>query len=132
MTIGTIAGRFGLAPHVLRHWESAGLLSPLRGAGGRRRYSSDDLYRIAVILRAKEAGFSLKDIQDMLNTRDPLERRDILERRRTGLIRRIAQARTSLDMIDHALDCDHEDFTACGHFQAMVAGRIGVGTRRPL
>ncbi|WXK67305.1 MerR family DNA-binding transcriptional regulator [Nonomuraea sp. N2-4H] len=28
MAIGEVAARFGLAPHVLRHWEAMGLLSP--------------------------------------------------------------------------------------------------------
>ncbi|MER5317779.1 MerR family transcriptional regulator [Streptosporangium roseum] len=28
MTIGDVAARFGPATHVLRHWESMGLLSP--------------------------------------------------------------------------------------------------------
>ena len=29
-TIGELAARFGLATHVLRHWEDMGLLSPAR------------------------------------------------------------------------------------------------------
>ena len=30
MTIGELAARFGLATHVLRHWEAVGLLGPER------------------------------------------------------------------------------------------------------
>ena len=33
LTIGELATRFGLATHVLRHWEDEGLLSPARRAG---------------------------------------------------------------------------------------------------
>ncbi|MEU1481969.1 MerR family DNA-binding transcriptional regulator [Streptomyces sp. NPDC005760] len=29
MSIGALAARFGLATHVLRHWESMGLLHPV-------------------------------------------------------------------------------------------------------
>jgi MerR family copper efflux transcriptional regulator len=128
MAIGEIAKRFGLATHVLRHWESMGLLAPARVEGDRRRYGHDDLYRVAVILRAKEAGFTLDDIREMIATGDPAGRRDILLRRHADLTRRIAEAQTSLDLIERALDCDHEDFTGCAHFQAMVAERIGVGS----
>ncbi|WP_330468582.1 MerR family transcriptional regulator [Micromonospora zamorensis] len=39
MTIGDIAGRFGLATHVLRPWRSVGLLTPARVVAGRRRYA---------------------------------------------------------------------------------------------
>ncbi|GAA3513306.1 DNA-binding transcriptional MerR regulator [Streptosporangium album] len=125
MTIGEIAERFGLATHVLRHWESMGLLTPARVEGDRRRYGHDDLYRIAVILRAKEAGFALDDIREMIATEDPAARHDILLRRHAELTRRIAEAQASLELIECALDCDHEDFTGCPHFQTMAAERIG-------
>ena len=59
MSIGEAAGHFGLATHVLRHWETMGLLSPPRATGGRRRYERSDLYRVASVLLAKEAGLAL-------------------------------------------------------------------------
>ena len=126
MSIGEIAARFGLATHVLRHWESVGLLAPSRAVAGRRRYGPDHLYRIAVILRAKEAGFGLDDIRDMIAAPSPAQRIEVLRRHRADLARRIAQAQASLDLIDCALTCDHDDFTSCPHFRAMVADRIGV------
>ncbi|MEU7915795.1 MerR family transcriptional regulator [Microbispora bryophytorum] len=49
--IGEAAARFGLATHVLRHWESVGLLTPARVAGDRRRYGPGDLFRVAVLER---------------------------------------------------------------------------------
>ena len=85
MSIGDIAERFGVPAHVLRHWESMGLLAPSRAEGQRRRYGPDDLYRVAVILRGKEAGFSLDDIREMMSTRDAAARRDVLVRRRSDL-----------------------------------------------
>ncbi|WP_240809019.1 MerR family transcriptional regulator [Microbispora catharanthi] len=129
MSIGQVAEHFGLATHVLRHWESVGLLEPARIGGDRRRYGPDDLYRIAVILRAKEAGFGLDDIREMIAAREPAERRVILRRLENDLRRRIAQAEASLELIRCALDCDHEDFTSCAHFQEMVTERIGREAR---
>ncbi|MFD8563568.1 MerR family transcriptional regulator [Streptosporangium canum] len=125
MTIGDVAARFGLATHVLRHWESMGLLSPARVEGERRRYAPSDLYRVAVILRAKEAGFGLDDIREMITTADSGERRQILRHHRADLARRIAESQAALALIDCALDCDHEDFADCADFQAAVATRIG-------
>ncbi|GHF08827.1 MerR family transcriptional regulator [Amycolatopsis deserti] len=127
MSIGEIAAQFGLATHVLRHWESMGLLAPSR-LGGRRRYGADDLYRIAVILRAKEAGLGLDEIREMITTSDPAERRSVLLRRRDELAERIARAQASLDLIECALGCDHDDFTSCPHFQAVMAERIALST----
>src|SRR4051794_13418097 len=91
MSIGEVAGRFGLATHVLRHWETMGLLSPARVNGGRRRYGSSDLVRVATILLAKDAGLALADIRDLLTTTDIEERRRIQRRHRAQLIQRIAE-----------------------------------------
>lgn len=124
MAIGTVAAGFGLATHVLRHWEAVGLLSPVRAEGERRRYSRSDLYRIAVILRAKEAGFGLEEIKEMLLTEDAAVRREVLRRRRADLLKRIAQAQASLELIDCAMECDHEDFAGCRHFQAVITDRV--------
>ena len=122
-SIGEIAGRFGLPAHVLRHWESVGLLAPGR-AGGQRRYTEDDLYRIAAILRAKQAGLSLDQIRQMITTRRG-DRRAILGEQRDELHRRIAAAQAALELIDGAMSCRHEDFTQCPHYRRLVTERIG-------
>ncbi|TDC58078.1 MerR family transcriptional regulator [Actinomadura sp. KC345] len=129
MSIGEVAGHFGLATHVLRHWETMGLLSPERATGGRRRYGRSDLYRVASILLAKEAGLALTDIRDILTTADVEKRRDIQRRHRDDLARRIAEMQAALNFIEGGLNCDHEDITECPNYQSLVADRIG--TRAP-
>ncbi|WP_204009637.1 helix-turn-helix domain-containing protein [Virgisporangium aurantiacum] len=126
LSIGEAAARFGLAPHVLRHWESVGLLAPARAVAGRRRYGRDQLYRIAIILRAKEVGFGLDDIRAIMTAPNPATRTDLLRGHRADLARRIARAQTSLDLIDCALGCEHEDLGACPHFQAILTDRIAM------
>jgi MerR family copper efflux transcriptional regulator len=131
LTVGEVAERFGLATHVLRHWESLGLLSPARTTGDRRRYTTRDVYRVAVILRAKEAGLALDDIRELITAEDPATRNDILRRHHADLVQRIAAARASLALIECALDCDHEDIADCAHFQAAVADRINATNHEP-
>lgn len=123
LSIGELAGRFGLATHVLRHWESVGLLRPSRVAGERRRYGSADLYRVAVILRSKEAGFGLDDIGELLAAETPAHRRTVLERQRHQLRDRIAKAQASLDLVECALGCDHDDIVTCPNFRAFIEER---------
>lgn len=130
MTIGEIAGRFGLATHVLRHWESAGLLAPARVVAGRRRYRSADLYRVATILRAKEAGLSLEQIRDLLHAVGSGRRREILLRHRDDLVARIDALRDALQFVEGGLACEHDDFTACPHYQETVRARIGARAGR--
>ena len=64
-TIGQLAARFGLATHVLRHWEDVGLIEPER-VNGRRRYRTWHASRVATILLLKDAGFRLDQIGEWL------------------------------------------------------------------
>ncbi|MET8154864.1 MerR family transcriptional regulator [Sphaerisporangium sp. NPDC005289] len=125
MSIGEVAGHFGLATHVLRHWDSMGLLSPVRVTGGRRRYDSSDLHRVAAILVGKEAGLALNDIRDMLTTTDIEKRRETQRRQRDVLVRRMAKTQAALTLIEGGLTCDYEDITECPTFQSLVSDRMG-------
>jgi DNA-binding transcriptional MerR regulator len=129
MSIGEVAGHFGLGTHVLRHWETMGLLSPARAAGGRRRYGRSDLYRVAGILLAKEAGLALNDIRDILTTSDLDKRRTITRRHRDELIRRIEEMGAALNLIEGGLACGFEDITECPHYQSLVAERMACTYR---
>ena len=129
MSIGEVAGQFGLATHVLRHWETMGLLSPARASGGPRRYGSSDLYRVAGILLAKEAGLALTDIRDILTTADVETRRKITRRHRDELVRRIEEMRAALNLIEGGLACDYEDITECPSYQSLVADRMACTYR---
>ena len=121
MTIGQVADHFGLPAHVLRHWESVGLLSPTRVEGGRRRYSRDDLFRVASIVRAKQAGLPLPDIRAFLAARDPATRKDVLRRNQRALQARMAALRSALDLVEAGLNCSHEDISTCPNYRARLA-----------
>ena len=130
LTIGDLAGQFGLGTHVLRHWESMGLLEPDRLPNGRRVYGPEHHTRVAVILHAREVGLGLDQIRQLVAGPDGAARRATLARHRADLVRRIAWARASVDLIDHALECPHDDFVDCPEFQRLVhglAGRVGTG-----
>ncbi|MFG3256336.1 MerR family transcriptional regulator [Streptomyces sp. NPDC048172] len=124
--IGEIAHEFGLAPHVLRHWEASGLLSPPRDGAGRRRYGDAERVRVAVVLRAKEAGMGLEAIRALLTRGDPATQRATLRAQRDVLRERAARTRAELELVEHALDCAHEDLTDCPRFQELVRERAGV------
>ncbi|WP_237102039.1 MerR family transcriptional regulator [Nonomuraea sp. MG754425] len=127
MTIGQVADRFGLPTHVLRHWESVGLLSPGRVAGDRRRYTRDDLFRVASIVIAKQAGLPLPDIREFLAARDPATRKDVLRRNQRVLQARMAALRSALDLLEAGMNCSHEDITTCPNYQAHLAGTVLAG-----
>ncbi|WP_344237160.1 MerR family transcriptional regulator [Kribbella hippodromi] len=123
MSIGELAERFGLATHVLRHWETMDLLSPARDRAGARYYASTDLERVALILMGKEAGFSLTELRALLATGNPMDQRDVLRRHVTELENRITQAQTAKALVEHALDCP-DTFATCPHARERIAAKI--------
>jgi DNA-binding transcriptional MerR regulator len=124
--IGALAARFGLATHVLRHWEAMGLLHPGRDTAGRRRYGPDDLTRVATILILKEAGLDLSTIRSLSATVDRATRHEILRPAAEELRSRIAAAQASLELIEGGLNCEHEDVTQCPAYRRRIAERAGL------
>ena len=60
----------GVDPQMLRIYEQRGLLSPFRTEGGTRRYSSDDIDRIATITTLLGQGLNLAGIGHVLQLRE--------------------------------------------------------------
>lgn len=127
-SVGELAASFGLATHVLRHWEDVGLLRPARDAAGRRVYGEADLYRVAVIVRSKSAGMSLEQVAVLLDAEAP-DRHRVLEAHVADLDRRMAEMRVHREMTEHALRCRAHDIATCPRFteavQDLVRGEVG-------
>lgn len=69
-TIGELAKKAAVNIQTIRFYERQGILKPVeRLESGYRKYDGDSLKRLHFILQAKELGFSLKEIQDLLNLR---------------------------------------------------------------
>lgn len=70
LTIGKIARRSGAAVETIRFYEREGLIEkPARSAAGYRHYRPDVVARLRFIRQAKELGFSLAEIRELLALR---------------------------------------------------------------
>lgn len=68
LRIGKLAEHTGVSVETLRYYERCNLLNePQRSASGYRLYPSNAVNRIQFILNAKNLGFSLKDIVELLS-----------------------------------------------------------------
>lgn len=71
LTIGELASRTGTKVQTIRYYEQIDLLpAPERSAGNQRRYTSGHLDRLAFIRHARELGFSLGAIRELLGLAD--------------------------------------------------------------
>lgn len=67
LTIGTLAERSSVGVETIRFYERQGLLPPpSRTSSGYRAYPPDAVERVQFIRRAKEVGFTLEEIGELL------------------------------------------------------------------
>ena len=67
VTIGRLADELGVSVDTVRYYERRGLLpEPRRTDAGYRSYGDDDRRRLAFILRAKQLGFTLREIAGLV------------------------------------------------------------------
>jgi len=73
LTIGRAARRAGVGVETVRFYERQGLLKePSRQRSGYREYDEDVVAQLRFIRRAKQLGFTLKEIKELLSLRrDP-------------------------------------------------------------
>ena len=75
LTIGTLARRTGTKVQTIRYYEQIGLMpEPGRTAGGQRRYGVAELDRLAFIRHARQLGFTLEAIRELLDLSDNPEK----------------------------------------------------------
>lgn len=67
LTIGKVAKASGLSVETIRYYEREGLLLPAgRSASGYRFYAESSVQRLRFIRRAKQLGFTLVEIRNLL------------------------------------------------------------------
>ncbi len=87
MTIGEVARRVGVSVDTIRFYEKEGLLAPAwRRASGYREYDGEAVRRLRFIRRAKQLGFTLADIRELLALR-------VESGSRCGRVKRRAEAK---------------------------------------
>lgn len=71
LSIGKLGQAAGVKVPTIRYYEQIGLLpSPGRSGGNQRLYSATMLHRLAFIRHARELGFPLESIRDLLSLSD--------------------------------------------------------------
>jgi MerR family transcriptional regulator, redox-sensitive transcriptional activator SoxR len=124
-SISQIAQRAGLRTSAIRYYEQIGILSRAPRVSGQRRYDETALYRLAVLRRAQEAGFSLDEIRQLFFGFSPST--PVSQRWRKLAARKMVELDAQIDQIQSMRKllaklescCDCETVERCG--AGMVA-----------
>lgn len=122
ITIGEFAKLCGVGVETIRFYQRQGILNtPLLGkelsSGRIRRYGEQDISRLRFILAAKKAGFTLKEIKELLDldAKNDRERvRSIAQHRITQLDSQIAELTDARESLHHLVnECRKSNLSAC-------------------
>jgi MerR family mercuric resistance operon transcriptional regulator len=105
LTIGKVARGAGLAIDTVRYYEREGLLEePARTASGYRHYRPDAVARLRFIRQAKDLGFTLSEIRELLTLKvAPGKSCADVRARAQGKIADVEQRIAQLDRMKRAL-----------------------------
>lgn len=132
MTVGTFARSGGVGVETVRYYQRLGLLgTPERAggdgpAGGIRRYGSADVRRLRFIRQAKDAGFTLEQIRELLEldaSHDRKRARALAGERIAALDARIAELQTARNALQRlAHECGASNKGPCPIIAAFEQG----------
>ena len=137
MNIGEASRASGVSPKMIRHYESLGLIPPAaRSDAGYRRYSANDVHLLAFIARARDLGFSIAEIAQLVGlwqdrTRPSakvkalaLEQVARLERK----VRELQEMKATLQRL--AASCHGDDRPECPILESLASGGEASSARR--
>ena len=127
MQIGEAARRTGVSAKMIRHYESIGLIpSADRRDSNYRDYGHHDVHRLGFIRRARDLGFSIEEIRDLLRlwgdqARESAEVRALTLGHLTELDRKISLLSEMRDTLTHLADaCDGDHRPDCPIIESLA------------
>jgi Cu(I)-responsive transcriptional regulator len=115
MNIGQAAARSSVSAKMVRHYEALGLLPRVaRTQAGYRQYGDAEVHTLRFIRRARDLGFSMAEIGELLKLwqnrrRASADVRRIAERHVADLERRIAEMASMKRTLQHLVHCCRGD-----------------------
>ena len=119
LAISDVARVFGLRTSAIRYYEQIGILpSPVR-KNGQRRYDDSVLFRLAVVQRARETGFTLEEIRELFfgfppGTRPPKRWHQLSQRKIAELRERMKRLKAMENLLERVENCRCNALDECG------------------
>lgn len=126
LTIGKLAGATGTKVETIRYYEQIGLLAaPARSAGNYRTYEGEHLRRLSFIRRARDLGFSIDQVRELMGLADRREQScmavDVIaNQHRDAITRKIADLTALASELDALIDsCSRNTVAECRIIEAL-------------
>lgn len=137
VNIGDAARLSGVSAKMVRHYESLGLLPRVaRTDSGYRQYSENEVHTLRFIRRARDLGFSMEEIGELVSLWQNRRRasasvRRIAQKHADELAQRIAAMQEMQRTLQHLIHCCHGDERPECPILEDLAGGETVPSSRP-
>ena len=134
LAISEVARVFGLRTSAIRYYEQIGILLPPLRKSGQRCYDKSVLYRLAVVQRARETGFTLQEIRELFfgfrpGTPPPDRWRKLSNRKIVELRNRMKRLRLMETLLKRMENCDCDALEECGERLLQQTRKSGSRAR---
>lgn len=125
-SIGILSQKTGVKIPTIRYYEQSGLLDlPERSQGNQRRYSQDGLKRLSFIRHARELGFSIEDIRDLIKLGEHPEQpcadaHNIATRHLADIRTKLSSLRRLERELKRLTKCKSKDLENCAVIETLV------------
>jgi DNA-binding transcriptional MerR regulator len=120
LAIGDLSRRTGVKIPTIRYYEQIGLLpSPVRTEGQQRRYGSEEVRRLNFIRHARELGFEVDAIRQLLS-RYCGEVHDITKAHLDEVKDKIARLIALRDELEAMVACDNRQISECRIIEVLA------------
>lgn len=130
MNIGEAAAASGVSAKMMRHYESVALLPPAsRTESGYRQYTDKDVHTLRFIRRARDLGFSIDEIRDLLSLwqnrgRPSRQVKALAQAHLQDLQAKIDEIQAMKTALEHLVHCCHGDERPdCPILEGLESGR---------
>ncbi len=129
MNIGQAAKSSGISAKMIRYYESIDLIGPVaRSNNGYREYSDQDIHMLRFIGKARELGFAMSDVTELLalwkdQSRASRDVRKLADTHINELKRRIADLNTMVKTLENlSTHCHGDDRPDCPILDELASG----------
>lgn len=137
MNIGEASKASGVSVKMIRYYESIGLIrSPLRTESGYRVYSDNDVHTLQFISKARDLGFSIEQMEDLLalwrdRSRASADVKAIALEHIEALQEKARALQAMSDTLQHLADhCQGDDRPECPIIEGFAAAEAPEAKKR--
>ncbi|MEE1657891.1 helix-turn-helix domain-containing protein [Microvirga sp. CF3062] len=129
LTIGELSRKTEVKIPTIRYYEQIGLLAePTRTEGQQRRYRPEDVRRLNFIRHARELGFEVEAIRQLLGLAGDPDRccgevHDITKAHLDEVKDKIARLTALRDELEAMVTCDHRQISECRIIEVLADHR---------